>query len=521
MSSGALICIIMKACSVHSQPLITGAVLIPAFLYLEISAGLASGAVAYAMMACGMLWFAGKTSHLLLSGVLLSLFLVVIFYLAWIHGHTDMTAMASGILSLALTWLTVFFALRYRNLYRENKALIEANLVTTRDHSKALDAMVKQRTAELEAMNQKLVKSQMLYRSMARNFPDGIIGVMDQDMKYLLVDGKGLAALGLDAATVIGDRIFDSIHQAMTTYAEGALKKVFHGETISFDLEIEGKYYNVSSTPINHSAGPIKEILVVIKNVSSQKQLERELVRTLAREKELNSLKSRFVTMASHEFRTPLTTILSSAFLLENYTGDRLESEKKKHIDRIKRSVHGLTDLLNDFLSLGKLEEGMVEVSYKPIKLRDFVAELLQEVSLVKKEGQQIVMEFRGDQDEILMDRQLLRNILLNLLSNAIKYSPVASTIGLEVTTVPHKLKLSVRDEGIGIPVAEQRYIFKRFFRANNTSDIQGTGLGLNIVKRYVKLLKGNIYFNSVLNKGTTFTVTLPFANASEHQQIT
>lgn len=507
----------MKVYSIHSWSLLADVVPMLPTLHSQILTEQAAGTVAY-VMSVGILRFVYHTPCLLLICVLPSL---EIFYFPSIREHTNITVITSWIFSSALAWLAVFFAVRYRRLSRQQEALIKANLAMIRDRSEALEGMVKQRTADLEAMNQKLVRSQLLYRSMAHNFPDGIIGVLDQDMKYLLVDGKGLAELGLDPETVIGDRLFDDIHKAMTTYAEGALKKVYQGERISFDLDIDGKYYNISAVPIDHSAGPIKEILVVIKNISSQKKLERELVKNLVREKELNSLKSKFVTMASHEFRTPLTAILSSAFLLENYTGARLENEKKKHIDRIKRAVHGLTDLLNDFLSLGKLEEGIVDVAYKPMKLNEFVEEVLQEVSLVKKEHQQIVMEFHGDNDEIMMDRQLLRNILLNLLSNAIKYSPVASRIGLMIELTSREMVLKVSDEGIGIPVGEQRYVFKRFFRANNTSDIQGTGLGLNIVKRYVKLLKGRISFTSVLNKGTTFIVRLPFAYANERQQIT
>ncbi|MFZ6014412.1 MAG: sensor histidine kinase, partial [Bacteroidota bacterium] len=189
---------------------------------------------------------------------------------------------------------------------------------------------------------------------------------------------------------------------------------------------------------------------------------------------------------------------------------------KKKHLERIKRSVHGLTELLNDFLSLGKLEEGIVQVVFKPINLRVLGEELLQEVSLIKKEDQKVVFEFNGDEAEILIDKHLVRNILLNLLSNAIKYSPVSSTITLTISVTFKNVKLKVSDQGIGIPTDEQKFIFKRFFRANNTSDIQGTGLGLNIVRRYVKLLNGQIKFHSQVNKGTVFIVTLPLEYATE-----
>lgn len=398
----------------------------------------------------------------------------------------------------------------------EHEELIEANLTMMSDYSQELEVKVSQRTVQLERANQELLKSQALYHSIARNFPDGFIGVMDRDLKYILVDGKGLHELGVDPGPVLGDRTFDQIQHTITSHAERVLTRVFQRENVSFDIEIAGKCYNVSAAPIDESDLSINEILVVVKNVSVQKSLERELVKTLAKEKELNTLKSRFVTMASHEFRTPLSTILSSTFLLENYTGRQLESEKKKHLDRIKRSVHGLTELLNDFLSLDRLEEGVVQVAYKPVSLKLFGEDLLQEISLIKKEEQKIVFEWSGDEVEVLIDKQLVRNILLNLLSNAIKYSPISSTIGLTISVTSKNIKFKVSDNGIGIPAEEQKFIFNRFFRANNTSEIQGTGLGLNIVKRYVKLLKGRIRFQSRLNRGTIFIVTLPLEHGSE-----
>lgn len=391
-----------------------------------------------------------------------------------------------------------------------HEELIRANLKMMSDYSRELELKVRQRTAELESANQELLKSEMLYQSIATNFPDGFIGVMNRDLKYILVGGKGLHELGLNPVSVLGDRIFDSIHDTITTYAEGALLKVFNGEIVSFDIEITGKYYNVSAVPIEEGGSGIDEILVVVKNVSAQKSLERELVKTLAKEKQLNILKSRFITIASHEFRTPLTTILTSAFLLENYTGQQLEGEKRKHLDRIKRSVQGLTELLNDFLSLDKLEEGIIQVSCKPVYLKQFVEDILQEVLLLKKENQKVVSECGDDEAEVLMDKQLVRNILLNLLSNAIKYSPTSGIIGLKISVTEKNIRIKVSDQGIGIPAEEQQFVFNRFFRASNTSEIQGTGLGLNIVKRYVKLLKGKVRFQSRLGKGTIFTVTLP-----------
>lgn len=232
--------------------------------------------------------------------------------------------------------------------------------------------------------------------------------------------------------------------------------------------------------------------------------------------KELDVMKSRFITMTSHEFRTPLTTILSSTFLLENYTGAQYELEKKKHFDRIKRSVHGLTELLHDFLLLDKLEKGIVRVSLKSVFLKRFGEELLQEVSLIKKEDQRIIYEFDGNDTEVLIDKHLVRNILLILLSNAIKYSPISGIVYMRISVNSKSIRLSISDQGIGVPFEEQKFLFKRFFRANNASGTQGTGLGLNIVKRYVKLLNGQLEFQSWLNKGTVVNITLPLEQVTE-----
>ena len=393
---------------------------------------------------------------------------------------------------------------------QKHQQLLEAYLKDIKNYNLQLEEEVQQRTNELEQSNLELKKTQYLYKAMAHHFPEGIIGVLDKNMKYLVVDGKDLEQLGLNEKTIVGDRIFDNIHSAITIFAEGNLKKVFAGESASFDAAIEGRDYNISSVPIPNANGEIDEILVVIKNVSEQRNLEKELLKNLEKEKELSLLKTRFVTLASHEFRSPLTTILSSAFLLEHYTGDQLEQERKKHLDRIKRAVHGMIELLNDFLSIGKLEEGKVQVANAEINLRTFLEDILQEVALLKKDDQRIELAYKGDEASFVTDKQMIRTILMNLLSNAIKYSPPSGVIHLSVTREKHEVTIKVSDAGIGIPLEEQRHIFKRFFRAQNAAEIQGTGLGLNIVKKYTRLLKGNVTFTSKLNEGSTFQVILP-----------
>jgi len=234
-----------------------------------------------------------------------------------------------------------------------------------------------------------------------------------------------------------------------------------------------------------------------------------ELTQSLEREKELNEMKSRFVAMASHEFRTPLSAILSSLALAETYNKPDQEDKKKRHISRIKSSVKNLTVILDEFLSLDKVEHGKVELLKELFDLHEFAEDLTEEVNGMLKPGQKIDLVYTG-QPTIVQDRKILRNIFLNLLSNAIKYSGEQQTVHLNVETGEHLLRVMVRDEGIGIPEEEQKNLFNKFYRAKNATNIQGTGLGLNIVKRYVELLDGNISFISKANEGTTFTVDFP-----------
>jgi len=237
----------------------------------------------------------------------------------------------------------------------------------------------------------------------------------------------------------------------------------------------------------------------------------KDVLKALEREKELNELKSRFVTTASHEFRTPLGTILSSASLISRYNAPEDEEKRIKHIERIRSSVSNLTEILNDFLSLDKLEQGIIRNNPVEFVMEQFIAGTVDELRTILKNGQTI--EYVNVSNTIttaILDNQLLKNVLINLISNAIKYSPESSPITVSSETMNERCTIKVADRGIGIPEHEQLHIFERFFRANNAVNIQGTGLGLNIVKKYVELLKGRISFESIANQGTTFKVELP-----------
>lgn len=251
-----------------------------------------------------------------------------------------------------------------------------------------------------------------------------------------------------------------------------------------------------------------------IKNYNAeleQKIAERtkELIVSLEYEKYLNEMKSRFVSMASHEFRTPLTTIRSSLNLIKMYEDDNQKEKRNKHITRIGDSITSMVDILNDFLSLEKLQQGRVETINEKSRLNELVEDILEEMNGLLKQGQQIALSCDGE-DEIVQDKNILKNVLRNLLSNATKYSAEGKEIMLSVEIADNLVFVKVKDNGIGISDEEQAYLFSNFFRAKNAASIQGTGLGLTIVKKYVELLKGSISFTSKLNEGTTFIVCFP-----------
>ncbi len=253
---------------------------------------------------------------------------------------------------------------------------------------------------------------------------------------------------------------------------------------------------------------------MVEQNITSKKKAEEDMQRALEKEKQLNELKSRFVSMASHEFRTPLSTILSSSSLVEKYLdkGDidpvLMWENTNRHLRRIKSSVGNLTSILNDFLSLDKLEQGKVEIKPMQFRIDKFAEELIEEIQATFKKGQKISYTHVGEPD-VYLDKQMLKNILYNFISNASKYSPEDSKIEFTSKLDKIGLTISVTDHGMGIPESDQIHLFERFFRGKNATNIQGTGLGLNIVKRYADLLKGKISFCSKEGEGSTFSLTI------------
>jgi len=254
----------------------------------------------------------------------------------------------------------------------------------------------------------------------------------------------------------------------------------------------------------------VEERTLILKEALKKlEESQEELSEALSKEKQLNEIKSRFVSMASHEFRTPLSTILSSATLVSKYTSTEENDKRVRHVKKIQDSVSHLNNLLEDFLSLGKLEEGKVTVTISSFAVKEFIDDIIEEMKVIQKNGQQIICKYEG-QENFTTDKRLLKNILINLFSNAIKFSGENKSVGIDITNKNGLLSVVLKDEGVGIPEEDQHHLFTTFFRGKNVTNIEGTGLGLPIVKRYVDLLKGSVSLKSVLEEGTTVYFTLP-----------
>ena len=252
----------------------------------------------------------------------------------------------------------------------------------------------------------------------------------------------------------------------------------------------------------------IKERTQVLQTLVNELEKAKEDVSiSLEKEKELNQLKTRFVSMASHEFRTPLSSVQLSASLIDKYAQKPDPKNITKHTMKIKNSVGQLTGILNDFLSLEKLEAGKTEAQFEIFDIVKFSEDIIEEMQLLAKQNQNIVYQHTGTSSKVNLDPALLRNSVINLVSNAIKYSGENTFIEFNTELNDTEVCITVKDNGIGIPEEEQKYLFEAFFRANNTGNIPGTGLGLNIVKRYAELMGGEVNYKSSQDLGTTITL--------------
>ena len=254
----------------------------------------------------------------------------------------------------------------------------------------------------------------------------------------------------------------------------------------------------------------VEQRTIILKEALQRlEESQNELSQALDKEKQLNEIKGRFVSMASHEFRTPLSTVLSSASLIEKYTTSDDQEKRSRHIEKIKNSVKHLNTLLEDFLSLGKLDEGKIGIHLHEFNLEELIQDTIEEMIPTLKTGQTI--SYKNTCNSLITsDKNLIRNILFNLFSNAIKFSDASKPIHAVSQVKDNITSISIQDEGMGISEEDKEHLFSSFFRGRNVTNIQGTGLGLHIVKRYVDLLGGSITMESTLGKGTKISFSIP-----------
>ena len=414
---------------------------------------------------------------------------------------------------------------------------IEKKLKSTQSqlqiYSLELEEKVASRTSELSATVEKLVASNLsledqieetqdakksviasksLSSAIAKNFPNGFIIVFNANFEMLLIEGETVALLGLgkkvfEETTVADITLFSSVQKFKL---KQDILKTIAGEHLGFEVAFKNKYFSVNTIPLADKNAFISSALFVYSNITEQKKVEQDSQNALKKEQELNELKSRFVAMASHEFRTPLSAIQTSAILIGRQNEPGKEQKREKYVSQIKRNVKQLVVILNDFLSLSKLEEGKVTANKVTFDFLALAKTLIEEVSITKKTGKNIILSAPDTPVLLNLDPKLVRRILMNLLSNAIKYSPENTDIHIKIKECNQFISLEVQNKGIGIPEEEQDKLFERFFRAKNVQDIEGTGLGLHIIKQFVDLMSGTIDFKSKPNKGATFLVKLP-----------
>lgn len=353
--------------------------------------------------------------------------------------------------------------------------------------------------------------------------------------EILSINNFGLQQFGYEGKDLEGQKIEILIPQRYRSnhikHRDNYHGKNAHSRPMGLGLDLFAVKKDGTEFPVEVSISPYMTVegqyaIAFISDITIRKQSEQALLdlnaeleekvkertqslsEALEKEKELNELKSRFVSMASHEFRTPLSTVLSSAYLVSKYTQSEEQPKRDKHIHRIVSSVNMLNDILNDFLSVGKIEEGRIQIRKADTNYSSLIKDLIFEIQPILKKGQRIQYNHNGIETAML-DVSLMKHIVMNLLSNAIKFSTEDETIIIETNNENgSQMTLSVKDKGIGISKEDQEHLFERFFRGANVTNIQGTGLGLHIVAKYAELMHGTIIANSELGKGTEFIIT-------------
>jgi PAS domain S-box-containing protein len=360
-----------------------------------------------------------------------------------------------------------------------------------------------------------LRKSEERFRSLIENALD-IITIIDADGTISYESPSVEKVLGYASADLVGKNIFEYIHPDDVTNALRTFNNTIQNPGTALSIEFRRRHKDgtwrifeaISQKFVDYAE--TTRIFVNSRDITERKRLD-EIRLALEREKELSALKVRFFSMASHEFRTPLSTILAAAQLLENSSSQSEQNEKiTRNLNRIQSSVKTMIQLLDDILTINRAETGKLEFKPQFLNLENFCLNLIEEIRLSQGANHQIRFGCVGECSRAYLDEKLLKSILSNLLSNAIKYSPQVSNVYFSLECDGNNTIWRIRDQGIGISEADQKQLFEPFHRGKNVRNIPGTGLGLVVVKKCVELHGGSISLKSEVGVGTTFTVSLP-----------
>lgn len=364
---------------------------------------------------------------------------------------------------------------------------------------------------------------------------------MTNSIKILVVEDERIIAMdirnslmrmGYEVLGIVssGEKALEKVQQVkpdlvlMDIVLKGDMDGIEAGEKILHEFNVPVVYLTShtdpstlerakKTNPFGYVVKPFEErdLHTTLEIALSRAQVEAEMTKNLLRERELLELRSRFVTMVSHEFRTPLATILFSTGLLEKYSYKWTEDKKQVHFERIKSGVQRMTQILEDILVIGKVDSDELKVQPEWIDIKHLCTQTIDQIKAAPKT--KVEIELKTDalhNNQVYLDPELMKHIAYNLLSNAVKYSPSGSRVVVELYNDPQKLILKVADRGMGISSSEKEHLFESFYRGNEVENIPGTGLGLAIVKRAVDLQQGEITVESEVGVGSTFTVVLP-----------
>lgn len=356
-------------------------------------------------------------------------------------------------------------------------------------------------------------ENELWFKSVFNNTYQGMC-LLNPDGRIIEVNEQTLTFIGMPEEKVKGKFFWElTKDEKQVRRQQDILYKALQGDFVRYELQIKQGvdgpvHFDCSMKPIKNENGIIVLLIAEVRNITNLKKIEAELKRSLEKEKELNELKSRFISIASHQFRTPLAGIQSSLDIINLILSKGLTDveQVQKYLGRVQSDISRMTALMNDVLMMEQVTGGNVDVDEEPVNLLSIVNDMV-EVYYNQERGCEVNVRVRGTPRKITTDQRLLWHILQNLIDNALKYSDKPPSV---LVVFSAKIFVVVEDKGIGIAPNDLEYVFEPFFRAKNASDQKGTGLGLAIVKEFVKLINAKIEVRSTLNEGTRFRITLP-----------